>query len=397
LLSSGAPRQEGKCGYCLCLMFGSWVLETMPTSVTSSLPFFLLPLLGLMAPDEVAVEYFNNTFLFILAVVMLALAVEGSNLYTRLSLTMLGKLGAGVKSVFTGVVAIAFCTALVLHNAASTLVVFPVVESTLIEIENDVLTNARRRRMLRRASVIARLTAQPQEHSLDSSRHSLPQQELLVPRQAGGHDQSQNSPPIFDVGSYGETTLILVTMVGADARYSVCPYSASVCPHSISGFQRRASVMSMEFAAKFQQESQKYQLIRKILLLSVVYTTTLGALCSMFGNPASYILLEHLYGRYSKKTLSVLSWFVLCFPVSVAGIFTCWAIVFKHFLKEFDCEEDEETQESIAKILEDKYQALGGISKGELFILASLVVLLLLLVFRTSTLAPFGWQEFMGI
>ncbi|CAN7987592.1 unnamed protein product [Ixodes pacificus] len=301
-------------------MFASWLLETVPTSMTSSLPFFLLPLLGLMAPDEVAVEYLNNTFLFILAVVLFALAVEGTNLYTRLSLTMLGKLGAGVKSVFTGIVAISFGTALVLHNAASTLVVFPVVEATLIEIENDALTNARRRRMLRRASVIARITSQPQEHSHESTRHSLGSPDQVSKH--AGHDQSSTASPKFDLGSYGVKRFI---------SFNLTPFTI---PAFSSGSQRRASVMSMDFAAKFQQESMKYQLIRRILLFSVVYTTTLGALCSMFGNPASYILLEHLQDRYSRTGLDVLSWFVLCFPVSVAGIFTCWAIVFKHFLKE---------------------------------------------------------------
>lgn len=47
---------------------------------------------------------------------------------------------------------------------------------------------------------------------------------------------------------------------------------------------------------------RKYLLIREVLLLSVVYTTTLGGLSSTIGNPATRILLQYIEQYVLKRT-----------------------------------------------------------------------------------------------
>ncbi|XP_075539346.1 solute carrier family 13 member 2-like [Dermacentor variabilis] len=161
LLARGT--MEGRCAYCILLVFEFWALNVIPAPVASSVPLVLLPLLGVMDPDLVAGHYMNETMLFIVGVVLLALAMEGTNIYSRVALAILGVCGGGVKAVFTALMALAFCATLLFENVLSTLIVMPVVECTMVEIENDALTSATRRRMLRRASVMARLTSQQPE------------------------------------------------------------------------------------------------------------------------------------------------------------------------------------------------------------------------------------------
>ncbi|XP_054931771.2 sodium-dependent low-affinity dicarboxylate transporter 1-like [Dermacentor andersoni] len=93
----------------------------------------------------------------------------------------------------------------------------------------------------------------------------------------------------------------------------------------------------------------------------------------------------------------MMSWLVICLPISAAGILACWMVVFVVFLKEYDCEEDDETKESIAKILEEKYHALGRFSKLEYFVMACILGLFLVLLLRSEFATPFAVPEEFGL
>ncbi|XP_070390033.1 sodium-dependent low-affinity dicarboxylate transporter 1-like isoform X5 [Dermacentor albipictus] len=396
--------QEGRCAYCVLLVFEFWALNVIPAPVASSVPFVLLPLLGVIDPDLVAGHYINETMLFIVGVVLLALAMEGTNIYSRVALAILGACGAGVKAVFTALMALAFCATLLFENVLSTLIVMPVVECTMVEIENDALTSTTRRRMLRRASVMARLTSQQQPELpalAASSQHVGPGPMTHMSRRS----------------SRGSRDTMWTPDSGLSSAYA----------RGALGCRKRSSIISLEFAAKFEQEAQKYLLIRRVLLLSVAYSATLGAIGSVFGNPASRVLRMVLEERYSYDRLTMMSWLVICLPISAAGILACWMVVFVVFLKEYDCEEDDETKESIAKILEEKYRALGRFrhcpqdrnwarcrgrwagqgfqgreltsvgSKLEYFVMACILGLFLVLLLRSEFATPFAVPEEFGL
>ncbi|XP_070390036.1 sodium-dependent low-affinity dicarboxylate transporter 1-like isoform X9 [Dermacentor albipictus] len=287
--------QEGRCAYCVLLVFEFWALNVIPAPVASSVPFVLLPLLGVIDPDLVAGHYINETMLFIVGVVLLALAMEGTNIYSRVALAILGACGAGVKAVFTALMALAFCATLLFENVLSTLIVMPVVECTMVEIENDALTSTTRRRMLRRASVMARLTSQQQPELpalAASSQHVGPGPMTHMSRRS----------------SRGSRDTMWTPDSGLSSAYA----------RGALGCRKRSSIISLEFAAKFEQEAH-------------------------------------------------------------------------------DCEEDDETKESIAKILEEKYRALGRFSKLEYFVMACILGLFLVLLLRSEFATPFAVPEEFGL
>ncbi|KAL3253178.1 hypothetical protein MRX96_054644 [Rhipicephalus microplus] len=261
---------EGRCAYCMLIVFEYWVLNVIPAPVASSVPLVLLPLLGVMDPSLAAGHYVNETMLFIVGVVLLALAMEGTNVYSRVALAILGAGGAGVKAVFTALMALAFCGTLIFENVLSTLIVMPVVECTMVEIENDALTSARRRRMLRKASILARLANQP-EVELSNQR---------LPALMGSVPQLVSPGGIPQLSRRSSRDILWTPDSGQSSTYG----------KGALGSRRRSSLISVDFAAKFEQESKKYLQIRRVLLLSVAYSATLGAVGSVFGNPASRVL-----------------------------------------------------------------------------------------------------------
>ncbi|XP_077534422.1 sodium-dependent low-affinity dicarboxylate transporter 1-like [Haemaphysalis longicornis] len=364
---------ESRAAYFLLLVYACWVLNVMPAPMASSVPFVLLPLLGVMDPCRVAEYYMDEAMLFIMGVFLLALAVEGTNMYSRVALSVLGAAGAGVKAVFTSIVALSFCSTLFFKNVMSTLIVMPVVESTIVEVEHDALTSARRRRLLRKASVLARLTVQAPEQLEDvMGGSSVP---LQLP---SGRRESHSSL---------QATMLPTVDSGTSSAHN----------RGVFGQRRRSSVVSVDFAEKLEQETQKYILIRRVLLLSVAYATTLGAIGSVFGNPACRILRTVLEERYAYDRFSMLPWLILCLPISAAGILACWVAVFGSFLKGFDIEQDEETKESISKILEEKKKVLGNFSVLELFVLGCIILLFVIMLLRSEFVTPFALPDEFGL
>ncbi|KAL1472109.1 hypothetical protein MTO96_004192 [Rhipicephalus appendiculatus] len=50
---------EGRCAYCMLIVFEYWVLNVIPAPMASSVPLVLLPLLGVMDPNLAAGHYMN--------------------------------------------------------------------------------------------------------------------------------------------------------------------------------------------------------------------------------------------------------------------------------------------------------------------------------------------------
>ncbi|KAH6934000.1 hypothetical protein HPB50_019393 [Hyalomma asiaticum] len=362
---------EGRCAYCMLIVFEFWVLNVIPAPMASTVPLVLLPLLGVMDPDNVARHYMNSSSRLPWRAPTCTAAWR-SPFWAPAAPASRSSSRRSWRSLSAGT--------LLFENVLSTLIVMPVVECTIVEIENDALTTSRRRRMLRRASVMARLKNQPDP---DQPNQRLPALMASAPQLVG----SMAFPQISRRSSRSSRDTLWTPDSGQSSTYG----------KGVLGCRRRSSAITIDFAAKFEQESQKYLLIRRVLLLSVAYSATLGAVGSVFGNPASRVLRTVLEERYSYDRLTILSWIVICLPISAAGILACWVAVFVVFLKQYDCEEDDETKESIAKILEEKYRALGNFSKLEFFVMSCLLGLFIVLLLRSEFATPYALPDEFGL
>lgn len=114
-------------GFLALWMCFYYVVEPVPLSVTSMLPIAVLPVIGVLSTEEVASFYLNNTGLLFMASLMIAAAIESSNLHERLAFKCLLAIGRSEASVMLGVMSITVLMSMWMPNTAVATIMGPIV------------------------------------------------------------------------------------------------------------------------------------------------------------------------------------------------------------------------------------------------------------------------------
>ncbi|KAL1421830.1 hypothetical protein MTO96_022749 [Rhipicephalus appendiculatus] len=85
--------KAGWCAYVLLWMACYWSAEVVPLAATSLMPVFLFPFFGIMPSSKVATFYLNDIAFVLLCSLVMAGAVEVSNLHKRIALRSLLAIG----------------------------------------------------------------------------------------------------------------------------------------------------------------------------------------------------------------------------------------------------------------------------------------------------------------
>ena len=70
-----------RCLYVLLIMGCSWLLELLPIPATALIPVVLFPFFGIMSTGEVSMFYMKSSIMLFIGGLMVAIAVEHSNLH----------------------------------------------------------------------------------------------------------------------------------------------------------------------------------------------------------------------------------------------------------------------------------------------------------------------------
>ncbi|WP_321343111.1 SLC13 family permease [uncultured Draconibacterium sp.] len=119
----------------ILLVAGWWVFESLPLPVTSLLPVFLFPLLGIMDGKMVAVQYFNDIIFLYVGGFIISLALERWNLHKRIAYKTLLFFGSShIRILFGFMIASSFLS-MWMSNTATAMLMLPIAISVLSELE----------------------------------------------------------------------------------------------------------------------------------------------------------------------------------------------------------------------------------------------------------------------
>ncbi|KAI1283746.1 Solute carrier family 13 member 3 [Halotydeus destructor] len=130
-----------RCAYVVCVMAVYWALETVPVAVTGFLPIVLLPLLSLAPPDVASQAYFREENLLFLCCLMVAIAVENSNVHRRIALKILMSVGTNYKWLLLSFMFTTAFFGVLINNSAATAMMIPIADAVLEQVFPKSLTS----------------------------------------------------------------------------------------------------------------------------------------------------------------------------------------------------------------------------------------------------------------
>ncbi len=113
-----------------------WITEAVPLAVTSFLPVFLFPLLGIMGAKAVAPLYMNDVLMLFIGGFILAFAMEKWDLHRRIALKTILIIGTDLKLVLLGMMAATYFISMWISNTATTMMMVPTTLAVIAKMKD---------------------------------------------------------------------------------------------------------------------------------------------------------------------------------------------------------------------------------------------------------------------
>ncbi|KAL3307454.1 hypothetical protein Ciccas_014030, partial [Cichlidogyrus casuarinus] len=126
--------------FCLFLIAGLWILEVLPIHITALLPIVLAPTLGVVPSRVICREYTSDTIFLFVGGIIIALAVENSQLHKRISIFVVKLVGTDKRMMLLGFMVPTWFLSMWINNTAATVMMVTIVNSVLSSLEQGLVT-----------------------------------------------------------------------------------------------------------------------------------------------------------------------------------------------------------------------------------------------------------------
>lgn len=113
-----------------------WITEPVPLAVTSLLPVFLFPLLGIMSAKAVAPLFMNDVLMLFIGGFILAFAMEKWDLHRRIALKIILWIGTDLKLVLLGLMVATYLLSMWISNTATTMMMVPTTLAVVAKLKD---------------------------------------------------------------------------------------------------------------------------------------------------------------------------------------------------------------------------------------------------------------------
>lgn len=130
-------NDSDQCLYVLLLMAVYWATEAIPLAITSTIPVVLFPLMGILSTTDTCKHYMSEAAMMFLGGLMIAMALEQSELHIRVALIIIGKIGCSPRKLTLGLF---FCNSFIsmwISNMAAVAIMIPIIMGVLQELESQ--------------------------------------------------------------------------------------------------------------------------------------------------------------------------------------------------------------------------------------------------------------------
>lgn len=108
-----------------------WFTEAVPVTLTGSLPFLVLPLLGVAKADAVAGLYMSPVLFLILGGALVGLAFEKWGLHRRVALRVVSRIDPEPRTLLFAVMAVTAFVSMWVNNSSTTVMMLPIATAAL--------------------------------------------------------------------------------------------------------------------------------------------------------------------------------------------------------------------------------------------------------------------------
>ncbi|KAK3083871.1 hypothetical protein FSP39_004398 [Pinctada imbricata] len=364
--------KAARCGYTVIVMAILWLTEAIPIPVTSLIPIFLLPLLGVSSAKEVSGSYVTDTSMLFLGGLIVAVAVEESGLHRRVALSILKIVGGQPNLLMFGLMLPTWFLSMWISNTAAASMMVPIITAVTAQMEE---------------------VAVGRDNSTKRTNRSNSKKFL--------HEESES-----EIGKNYDNNITLTAVTSLNDGQGIEKAENELYPVLLTeDGENQEDVMP----PVKKSTSEHHGRLCKALGLSIAYAANTGGIATLTGSPPNLVLKEvadkvfdcrgkAIDGRPRSSGITFSNWMAFAFPLSFIVMILGWLWLQLFVLRCKKacgcCRKQKSSRElAIRKMIQEEYKTLGKFSFGEGVISMLFLTLAALWIFREPPNIP-GWGDY---